>query len=145
MMHAHFFHAPAMAAVHRDAFTPEEAWDAEIIANQLALPGVFGGIDIDGAMALARVVVDEAELLTFAVHSRLQRRGVGYRLLQSMMREAWRRGAVRMLLEVSVNNPAGRALYEKTGFHPIGRRRAYYANGDDATVMEVLLSAPEDA
>ena len=50
-------------------------------------------------------------------------------------------------LEVADDNIAARGLYERTGFDPIGRRKAYYAGADgsrtDAVVMSRDLCAPD--
>jgi ribosomal-protein-alanine N-acetyltransferase len=51
-------------------------------------------------------------------------------------------GAARMFLEVRPSNVAARALYERTGFQPIGRRPRYYPARDgreDAIVMSAEL------
>ena len=56
-------------------------------------------------------------------------------------------GATRLFLEVADDNVAARGLYERTGFDPIGRRKAYYAGADgsrtDAVVMSRDLCAPD--
>ena len=45
------------------------------------------------------------------------------------------RGARAAFLEVSIGNKAARALYERAGFAPAGRRPRYYADGTDALVL----------
>jgi len=45
-------HAAALAAIHATAFPPAEAWGADAISLQLALPGAFGLIDERGGTAV---------------------------------------------------------------------------------------------
>lgn len=132
-------HAAILAAVHATAFPPRERWGADAISLQLALPGVFGFLDPRGGMLLARVTADEAEILTLAVEPRARRQGVATALLQHALTEARTRGARCMLLEVSVENAAARALYDRTGFVEVGRRPRYYADGSDALVLRAGL------
>jgi [ribosomal protein S18]-alanine N-acetyltransferase len=128
-----------MAAIHNVSFPASEAWGADAIALQLALPGTFGFLDPDGGMILCRVTGDEAEILTVAVPTTIRRRGIGSGLLREAMAAAAARGAVRIFLEVSEGNQAARSLYKAVGFRPVGRRRVYYADGTDALVMMVPL------
>ncbi len=128
-------HAPALAAIHASAYPPDQAWPAETFATHLAMPGVFGLIDLAGGIILARVAADEAEILTLAVLPAARRSGLGRRLLEAAVATAARHGAVAMFLEVSENNAAARSLYEKSAFRPTGRRRRYYDDGSDALVM----------
>ena len=60
-------HAAALAAIHAAAFPAGEAWGADAIALQVALPGAFGLIDERGGMLLARVAADEADARAAAV------------------------------------------------------------------------------
>jgi ribosomal-protein-alanine N-acetyltransferase len=137
-------HAAAMAAIHRRAFPPREAWGPDAIGIQLALPGGFGWLDPCGGMILARVAADEVEVLTLAVVPEARRRGVGARLLDAAMTVAFARGARTAFLEVSVGNSAARALYKRAGFTPAGRRPRYYADGTDALVLRrALVPAPQ--
>ena len=96
-------------------------------------------------MVLARVVADEAEILTLAVDRGIQRRGLGRRLLASAMQDAAARGARQMFLEVSAANTAARALYDTCGFERVGARRCYYRDGSDALVLRATLACVSKA
>jgi len=128
-----------MALLHAAAFPPREQWGATAFAVQLGLPGVFGLLDERGALALARVAADEAELLTVAVHPGARRRGFGRSLLDAILGEAARRGAAAMFLEVAEDNAPARALYISAGFMPVGTRPRYYPSGADALVLRAAL------
>ncbi len=137
-------HATALAAIHESAFPPAERWSVNVIALQLGVPGTFGFIDTGGGMILCRVIADEAEVLTLAVAPARRRRGVATILLRTAMRQAASLGATAMFLEVAEPNGPARALYRRSGFHEVGRRARYYANGTDALVMRADLTAVRD-
>ncbi len=132
--------AEAMATIHAAAFPPGEAWNAAAFAAQLALPGVFGRLDPRGGLVLARAAGGEAEILTLAVLPAARRTGLGRALMAAAAAEAARRGAGELFLEVAAGNVAARALYAAAGFATVGRRRRYYADGQDALVLRVALT-----
>lgn len=121
-------------AVMGDSFDPRfgEAWTAAQCSGLLHMAGVWLAIARDGdqpiGFALARKIADEAELLLLAVRRSSQGRGIGGLLLRDFVREAARRGAARLHLEVRDGNPAAR-LYTHEGFAPVGRRPNYYTAG----------------
>jgi ribosomal-protein-alanine N-acetyltransferase len=132
-------HGAALALIHAACFPPEGRWGLDAMALQLELPGAFGWIAEAGGMVLARTVADEAEILTLAVAPAMRRRGLAGRLLDRAMATARARGAAIMLLEVGVANAAAQALYAGRGFLPVGRRRGYYAGGEDALILRASL------
>jgi [ribosomal protein S18]-alanine N-acetyltransferase len=86
----------------------------------------------------AWLVMDEAHITTLGVHPEYRGRGIGERLFAEILAEAIRRGVERASLEVRESNESARRLYEKYGFAPVARRRAYYSDNDeDAVVMWV--------
>jgi ribosomal-protein-alanine N-acetyltransferase len=139
---AHPAHAAAMAAIHAEAFPKGQTWGPDAIALQLGLPGTFGLIAAEGGMVLARTAADEAEILTLAVAPSARRCGLGRALLDAARREASRRGARAMFLEVSGGNHAAQALYAAADFAEVGRRSRYYTDGTDALILRAALSPP---
>jgi [ribosomal protein S18]-alanine N-acetyltransferase len=132
-------HAAVMAAIHRAAFPPGEAWGEDAMSLQLAMPGCFGLLAASGAMLLGRTITDQAEILTLAVIPQARRHGLATSLLNAAMVEARALGAETMFLEVATANAAAQALYARAGFTEVGQRRRYYADGSDALVMRVNL------
>lgn len=116
-----------LAIIHAEAF--ETPWDSAALAELLASPGVFAVAEADGFI-LIRVVVDEAEILTLAVRPTARRAGLGGRLVEAAVVRAAALGAERMFLEVAEGNAAARALYARSGFVEMGRRRGYYSHAD---------------
>lgn len=82
------------------------------------------------------VVGDEAHILNLAVRPDYRRGGVGRALAEHVLADAAARGAASVSLEVRDGNGPAAALYRALGFAPIGRRRNYYAPGEDAVIME---------
>lgn len=142
-----FADLPAVVAVMERAFEPRfgEAWTMPQCAGLLPLPGVWLTLarsegEVLG-FSLARIVVDEAELLLLAVKPEAQRGGIGKSLLAHFERSAVGRGARRLHLEVRDGNHALN-LYHAWGFTLVGRRRRYY-NGQDGQLYDALtLSRP---
>ena len=89
---------------------------------------------------MARIAADEAEILTLAVLPDQRRQGLARILLEEAARQCEAVGAGTLFLEVATRNEAARALYGAQGFEEIGRRRGYYADGDDALVMRRMLT-----
>ncbi|MDX9993454.1 MAG: ribosomal protein S18-alanine N-acetyltransferase [Anaerolineales bacterium] len=80
-------------------------------------------------------VVGEGEIANLAIHPDFWRQGIGRALLQTALDKAKELGFGRVLLEVRASNLAAQALYRSFGFEEDGRRRAYYANAEDAILM----------
>ena len=94
------------------------------------------------AYGVLSVGAGEAHLLNLSVASEWQRRGIGSHMTQFLLKLARDYGASLVFLEVRPSNTAARALYERSGFSEIGRRRGYYPAGaarEDAVVMEIAL------
>jgi len=119
------------------AFSPEygEAWTRSQCAGILPMHGVALTIARCGqtgtirGFALARTVIDEAELLLIGVVPTAQREGVGRVLLDEFVERAERAGATRLHLEVRDGNPAI-SLYHSLTFKIAGRRSNYYRGTD---------------
>lgn len=89
------------------------------------------------------LVLDEASLLSIAVHPDHRGRGVAGVLLDHMLQEARRAGCLRAILEVRRSNQPALALYQRRGFTVSYLRRAYYGDGEDALVMTCALAGDE--
>ena len=137
----------AVHAIERTSFVvpwPDEAYRNEILTNRLASYVVARAGDTVVGFAGIWVMVDEAHVTTFAVDPRWRRRGIGERLLLTLLDLSMARRAREATLEVRLSNMPARRLYEKYGFRPVGIRPRYYSdNGEDALIMttETLDSA----
>jgi ribosomal-protein-alanine N-acetyltransferase len=90
-------------------------------------------------------VGDIAELESVAVLPAFRKQGLGRALCDAAMKDAAKRGAVSMELEVRAASLAPRKLYASLGFTEQGSRSGYYRDPtDDAVLMVVALVRPED-
>ena len=79
---------------------------------------------------------DDGHVTTLAVDPAWHRNKIGTRLLLTLAREAVRRGASNLTLEVRVSNHPAQELYRRFGFRPAGIRKNYYVEtNEDALVM----------
>ena len=81
----------------------------------------------------------EGEILTIAVARSHRRLGLGWKLLDAVLRELHRERAGALFLEVDETNVGAIALYRRLGFSQVGRRPGYYpAQGKPASGALVM-------
>ena len=97
--------AERLATLHAQCFQTPRPWTAAEFQEFLNDPRVICIGDKDG-FAIARVIVDEAEILTIAVPENARGTGKGRELLTELLRHATARGASNCFLEVAENNSA---------------------------------------
>lgn len=81
------------------------------------------------------IVVDELHINNLAVLPEYRRLGVASRIIDSVMRDAHRRGARRATLEVRRSNEPAIRLYTRWGFLAAGVRPGYYTNPDEDALI----------
>lgn len=119
-----------------------QGWSRAIFADCLSVGYDCWGALLDGGLVgygILSVAVGESHLLNLAVHPECQGRGVGRLMLDYLMREAARRDAECMFLEVRPSNREARMLYAHAGFKEFGRRRGYYPSGPDGGREDALI------
>jgi ribosomal-protein-alanine N-acetyltransferase len=133
--------AAELAALHAVCFSA--AWSEREFASLLQSGGVAALVlRADGearGFVMTRQALDEAEILTIGVVPHARVTGRGRQLLDAAEQQLAEAGAARVFLEVSVANTAARKLYDRAGYSEIGLRKAYYADGTDALVLEKWL------
>jgi ribosomal-protein-alanine N-acetyltransferase len=126
--------ADAVAAIHSEDFS--RPWSGGEFAGLLGQNTVFGfaarevghGAEAPVGFVLARLAAGEGEILTVAVARSHRRLGLGWQLMDAVLRELHTRRADALFLEVDESNAAAVALYRRLGFLQVGRRPNYYAN-----------------
>jgi len=116
-------------------------WSMGLFVSELALRNSraywvakVGGVVV-GYCGLM-ITVDDGHVTNLAVDPAWHRRAIGSRLLLTLAREALRRGATGLTLEVRVANTGAQELYRRFGFRPAGMRKNYYVEThEDALVM----------
>ncbi|MCF8474388.1 MAG: ribosomal protein S18-alanine N-acetyltransferase [Emcibacter sp.] len=95
------------------------------------------------AFLLWRAVLDEAEILMICVLPEYRGRGHGGKMLEVLYDNLAIEGVHEVFLEVSENNKAAIALYQKNAFKIVGRRKNYYGDKgiqqQDALIMQYIL------
>ena len=87
---------------------------------------------------VARRIVNEIEVLNFAVSPKERGRGIGAMLLREALTWGKEFGAVEAILEVRASNSAALRFYEQHKFQIVGRRARYY---NEPTEDALLLTA----
>ncbi len=93
-----------------------------------------GSVTLLGFGILWRVLT-EAHIISLAVDPAHQRRGVGMRILQHLLREARQQECEWATLEVREHNQAAIQLYEKAGFQQLGQRKQYYSDTGESALI----------
>lgn len=131
-------HAQVLAHMHAQCFS--EGWGEIAFAGLLANPATQGRIALSAegtplGFVLASSVAEEAEILTLGILPKARRAGLASMMLARFSEELGSQGVARLFLEVAEGNAPARALYLAAGFSEQGRRKGYYASGEDALVL----------
>lgn len=131
-------HIPAILEIEKEA--NGAPWSEKSFQNELSHPHGFFlvGLEMGTPVAYGGIwmVIDEAHIITLAVHNDHRRRGIGEKLMTRLLHEAVKRGAQCASLEVRASNEPAMRLYEKFGFARAAVRKAYYPdNKEDAVIM----------
>ena len=134
-----------LAELHREDFV--RPWTDGEFEQLLAEDTVFGfaGMEIGKGgtrpvgFVLARVAAGEAEILTLAVARSHRRAGLGWQLMDAVLRELHAARAQALFLEVDETNAGAVALYRRLGFHQVGKRPAYYKGVDNTRTGALVM------
>jgi ribosomal-protein-alanine N-acetyltransferase len=84
---------------------------------------------------VASHVAPEWQLENIVVSPNARRQAVGTHLLGALLARAQQTNSDSVFLEVRESNTAARALYEKSGFRPSGRRKLYYSDPPEDAIL----------
>ena len=135
---------PVLALLELELFAQdawsEQTWWAElsgrprrsyVVGDRGGAVVGYAGVDRGGEVA---------DVMTIAVASAAQSRGLGAALMDWLIAEARRGGARHLMLEVRADNDAAQRLYSKAGFVMTTVRRRYYQPANvDAQIMRLTL------
>jgi ribosomal-protein-alanine N-acetyltransferase len=82
--------------------------------------------------------IGEAELLRIAVSYKHRRQGHARKLMQDSSKHLYEIGCKLLRLEVRASNAPAKKMYESLGWRVQGIRKAYYGDGEDAAVYELI-------
>ncbi|MEJ2470390.1 MAG: ribosomal protein S18-alanine N-acetyltransferase [Desulfuromonadales bacterium] len=131
-----------LAAVHALEFASQaQPWSRQHFVDEMANPvaavDLYWRQDGLGGFLCTWLIGDELQIQNLATAPQLRRQGIAVSLLSHVMERGRRRGLQTVWLEVRVSNQPAIALYRRLGFCEMARRRAYYADGEDAVIMSL--------
>jgi ribosomal-protein-alanine N-acetyltransferase len=133
-----------MAAIHALCFETPRPWNAAEFEGFLSDPNCLIHHRVDSGFLIGRLIADEAEVLTLAVHPNTRRQGIARELMEVYVKDLRSKHAEQIFLEVVASNEAAIALYSGIGFAKAGRRPKYYRTptGDlqDALILRADLA-----
>ena len=137
--------AGALATLHREDFA--RPWSEDEFAALIGDATVIGyaarqagrGHEPPVGFVLARRAAGEGEILTVAVSRGHRRHGIGWQLMDAVLRQLHAERAEALFLEVDEANAAALALYRRLGFATVGRRDNYYRNASGAPFAALVM------
>jgi ribosomal-protein-alanine N-acetyltransferase len=134
-----------LARLHREDFV--RPWSDDEFAQLLGQDAVFGfaGLEVGKGRAgpvgfvLCRLAAGEGEILTITVARSHRRQGLGWLLMDAVLRELHAARADVLFLEVDETNAPAIGLYRRLGFREVGRRPAYYRHADDSRAGALVM------
>ncbi|MIL09144.1 GNAT family N-acetyltransferase [Salmonella enterica subsp. enterica] len=138
-------HSGDVAVLHREDFV--RPWSEDEFSALIVDRAVFGYIvrevgnpaALPVGFVLARQAAGEAEILTVAVARSHRRGGLGWKLMDAVLRRLHADRAEALFLEVDERNAGAIALYRRLGFHQVGVRPAYYETSDASGRSSALV------
>lgn len=133
------------AELHAQAFS--HPWSGDEFASLLSQSGSFGFVARRKGhplapplgFVLARLTVDEAEILTIAVDPAARGKGIGRMLMDRVLERLHAERALALYLEVDETNASALALYRRLRFEEVGRRPSYYVGPDGNRTSALVL------
>lgn len=143
-------HAAGMAKLHALCFDESARWNTKsfeelLIQNHVRAISVVNGSTVAGFIMIS-IALDEAEILTLAIHPEQRRKGYAKALINDCFEEYL--GAqttppriTKMFLDVIETNIPAITLYQSLGFSIISKRPHYYSvsEGNEKKLVDGLV------
>lgn len=118
-------------------------WSLDMLSQTTSLNNFYGIVCEENGVIVAYVgcIYDfwDGEILNIAVKNEYRRKGIGETLMTKIIEFLRLEKKENVYLEVRKSNVFAQKLYAKLGFFPIGERKKYYENTEDAIVMSKIL------
>ena len=134
-------HLPDILKVEQESFS--HPWTENMFREELSGKFSVYRVAVEQGKAVAYmgmwILADEGHITNVAVGKNYRRQGIGGALLDDFIALAVEKKLCLMTLEVREHNESAIALYSQKGFVPVGRRKKYYENTEDAILMTKFL------
>lgn len=130
---------PALQAILQSS---SRDWNADILQSFLGEEYLSWVIRVDKKICgfvIVRHLIDFWEILQIVIDHSCQQQGLGSQLLRFVLQKARDNKINKIILEVRQSNIAAIALYRHCDFQQVGVRKKYYADGENAFVMEKII------
>jgi ribosomal-protein-alanine N-acetyltransferase len=129
VQHAGLLHA-IEAEVATDPWS-ELSFETHLTAKDSLTIGAVVEDKLVGFVACQIIAGTEVDILQISVAKRCQRLGIGRALVRCIKDRKFD----SITLEVRPSNLPALSLYQSEGFQVVGKRKAFYRNGEDALTM----------
>lgn len=130
-------HLPDILQVEAESFS--HPWTEKMFLEELSGKTAIYRVAVEDNRAVGYmgmwILADEGHITNVAVAKGFRRRGIAAALVEDFIRLAEEKRLVFITLEVRESNSGAISLYEKKGFVPVGLRKRYYDNTEDAILM----------
>lgn len=130
-------HLPDLLLVERESFS--HPWTEAMFREELSGKCSVYCVAEENGKAVGYmgmwILADEGHITNVAVGKAYRRCGIGGALIDHFIALAKEKKLCLMTLEVREHNMAAISLYAAKGFVPVGRRKKYYDNTEDAILM----------
>ena len=134
-------HLPDILKVEAESFA--HPWTENMFLEELSGKTAYYRVAMEGERAVGYmgmwILADEGHITNVAVAKDFRRQGIAAALVADFIRLAQEYRLIFVTLEVRESNASAISLYEKMGFVPVGRRKRYYDNTEDAILMTKYL------
>jgi [ribosomal protein S18]-alanine N-acetyltransferase len=137
--------ATTLSVLHREDFV--RPWTDDEFASLLEQDTVFGfgakeighGSEPPVGFVLARMAAGEGEILSVAVARSHRRLGLGWQLIDAVLRRLHADRAEALFLEVDETNVPALSLYRRLGFRQVGARPNYYKSTEHGPTGALVM------
>ena len=137
------------AVYQLESASQHDSWSVQHFADELANPvsqiDLYWSQDVLAGFLCSWLIAGELQIQNLVTLPSMRRLGVAARLLAYVLARSRRDGLDSASLEVRAGNAPAIALYQKFGFVAVGRRPAYYPDGEDALLMTYSSDAAAES
>ena len=135
-------HVPAVAALEQASFSTP--WSEKSIGEELNNEWAIWYVALEEETLLGYIGVqfglDGGDIMTIATAPEARNRGLGQKLVETILDIFREKDLGYLTLEVRPSNAPALRLYEKLGFQEVGRRKKYYREPtEDALLLTLYL------